>query len=174
MTRVVDVGTPSSNFEDWTTTNVRFHGFADITTEKGERVVSPEFSCFGHQWRVVLYPGGNEESNDRYVALGLSNMSNQSIKLQFGYTVRDAAGKEIVYDEPSTIEFGTPDDVAANGWGIKNFARRSTLLDALIEGGTLIIEVRMRLKAIEVHKQFIPKNPINNNILKSFMRNRPT
>ena len=87
MARVVDVGSPSSNFEDWTTTNVRFHGFADITTEKGYRVVSPEFSCLGHQWRVVLYPGGNEESNDGYVALGLSNMSNQSIKLQFVKTL---------------------------------------------------------------------------------------
>ena len=41
MSIKVDVGTPPSNFEDWTTAEVRFHGFADLTTERDEPVESP-------------------------------------------------------------------------------------------------------------------------------------
>ena len=119
---------------------------------------------------MELYPGGDEKSNDGYVAIDLGNMSNEAIKIQYGFSVRDAAGKEIVYHEPKTNEFGACDpdgDNVENAWFKANFAKRSTLMDALIEG-TLIIEVRMRSKAIEVHKQFIPENPINNIILESF------
>ena len=163
MTRVVDVGTPSSNFEDWTTTNVRFHGFADLsTTARDEPVESPEFSCFGHQWELDIYPGGYEKSNDGYVAVFLSNMTAEAIKIQYGLSVRDAAGKEVVYYEPATREFGAVD--GPNGRGNVNFAKLSLIMDSLVEGA-LMIEVRMRLKAIEVHKQFIPKNPIIDNIL---------
>ena len=77
----VHVGTPSSNFEDWTTAEVYFHGFADLTTTRDEAVVSPLFSCFGHQWRVDLYPGGDDGSDDGYVALDLCNMSNAVIEI---------------------------------------------------------------------------------------------
>ena len=77
----VHVGTPSSDFEDWTTAEVCFHGFADFSTTRGEGVESPLFSCFGHKWKLKLYPGGEEKSNDGYVAVRLSNMSNKSITL---------------------------------------------------------------------------------------------
>ena len=36
--RVVDIGTPPSGFEDWTTTVVRIHNFSDLPTTKDERV----------------------------------------------------------------------------------------------------------------------------------------
>ena len=167
------VGTPSLCLDGWTRTEVCFHGFADLTTTRDEAVASPKFSCFGHRWLVDIYPGGDNDSDDGHVAVDLCNATNKPIKIQFGYSVRDAAGKEVVHHEPLTVELAGVGD-EGNCCGEEDFCRRSTLLDALIEGGTLIIEVRMRLKAIEVHKQFIPKNPINNNILKSFMRNRPT
>ena len=166
----VIVGTPSLCLDGWTRTEVCFHGFSDLSTTRDEEVASPIFSCFGHTWLVELYPGGDEKSNDGYVAIDLGNMSNEAIKIQYGFSVRDAAGKEIVYHKPKTNEFGACDpdgDNVQNAWFNANFAKRSTLMDALIEG-TLIIEVRMRSKAIEVHKQFIPENPINNIILESF------
>ena len=48
LARVVDVGTPPSGFEDWTTTMVRFHNFADLPTTKDEGIDSPKFTCFRH------------------------------------------------------------------------------------------------------------------------------
>ena len=68
-----------------------------ISTTRGEVVGSPEFSCFGHQWKLSLYPGGVVESRDGYAASGLSNISNKAIKIQCGYNVRNADGKEVVY-----------------------------------------------------------------------------
>ena len=60
----------------------------------------------------------------------------------------------------------------ADYWPSEQFADPS-FLD--LEEGTLTIEVRMKRdgssrpsESLEVHKQFIPKNPILNNILKSF------
>ena len=117
-----------------------------------------------------ICPGGEEDSEDGHVAAYLCNMSNKSIKIQFGFSVRDVSGKEVVYYEPNTNKFdcvGVVGHVNTNAWGIKNFGRRSELLDALIEGA-LVVEVRMRMKAIEVRKQFIPDNPINKNILSKF------
>ena len=167
----VIVGKPSLCRDGWTRTEVCFHGFANLSTTRGEEVESPEFSCFGRQWTLALYPGGDVGSADGYVAIDLGIMSNEAIKIQYGYSIRDAAGKEIVYHEPETNLFDGASDEGDDGedaWFNSNFARRSTLMDALIEGGTLIIEVRMRLKAIEVNKHFIPDNPINGNILNKF------
>ena len=51
MSIKVDVGTPPDGLsDDWTTTVICFHGFADLSTTRDECVESPEFSCFGHQW----------------------------------------------------------------------------------------------------------------------------
>ena len=90
--------------DDWTTTVVRFHGFANLSTTRGEYVTSPEFSCFGHQWVLRLYPGGNATSQQGYVAVSLINCSNTSIKIQHGYIVRNAEGREIVYRQSRTME----------------------------------------------------------------------
>ena len=103
--RVIDVGRPSSDFGGWTTAEVRFHGFADLSTTRGEDVVSPEFACFGHKWVLDLYPGGIAGgSDDGMVAVYLSNTSDESIKVQFGLRVRDAAGKEVVHFEEQANE----------------------------------------------------------------------
>ena len=89
----VHVGGVPSNFEEWTTAEVYFHGFGDLSAVRDEYTESPEFSCFGHKWRVYVYPGGHEGSDDGYVSLFLHNMSNKAIKIQYGYNVRNADGK---------------------------------------------------------------------------------
>ena len=49
--------TPSKD-KDWKSFEVRFDGFANLPATKGEYVLSPEFTCFGHQSRLWIYPGG--------------------------------------------------------------------------------------------------------------------
>ena len=76
---IVDVGIPPDDIsDDWTTTLVRFHGFANLPTRKnnGNKVISPEFSCFGHQWVSKLCPGGKVNSKEGYVAVSIVNRSN--------------------------------------------------------------------------------------------------
>ena len=129
-------------------------------------VPTPEFSCFGHQWILDIYPGGKADSLVGYVGINLANMSNTGIKVSHGYSVRDADGKEVVYWKPGTNKFGSGE---GNAWHTDDFAKRSTLMELLVQG-TLVIEVRMKLpSAGESITQFIPSNPINKNVLQKFM-----
>ena len=169
-TNKVIVGTPSLCLDGWTRTEICFHGFADLTTTRDEEVESPLFSCFGHQWKADLFPGGDEGSDDGFISIYLCNMSNKPIKIQYGYSIKDADGKEVVH-RTKTNKFGGADygegDVG-NCWGTQNFCSRSTIMDALIEG-TLIFEFRLKLsEASTLSSQFIPKNPLNKNILNKF------
>jgi len=97
------------------------------------------------------------------VAVDLYNMSEEDIEIDFSFTVRNSAGKEVA----------RAGNTARNSscWGEVDFATRSTIMDALVEG-TLTIEVRMRLttepKSFVSH-QFIPENPLCTNILKMFI-----
>ena len=68
----VDVGTPPSSLNEWEIINVRYHDFENLTTNRGEAVLSPEFACFGHQWCLKLYPGGDLNSDDGMVGIFLA------------------------------------------------------------------------------------------------------
>ena len=165
--RIVHVGTPSNDFKEWTTTEVCFHNFADLSTERDEYEESPEFSCLGHEWTLYIYPGGKEVSREGYVAIALANASNKSIKIEYGFSVKDAAGKEVVHHEPSTsCEFVAFGSGGSNGRLNPNFAKRSKLMKTLVNG-TLVIEVRIRLvdNTIKSTPPFIPQNPITKNVL---------
>ena len=166
---IVDVGTPPDGIsEGWTTTVVRFHGFTDLTTIRSECVSSPEFSCFGHQWRLNLFPGGDEVSDEGYVSVALGNRSNSSIKIQWGCSVRDTNYKEVMHHEPDTFEFAAI-DVGNNAWFKNNFAQRSTLVELVVQG-SLVIEVLMKPTTTDKSiTQFIPTNPIYKNVLQKFM-----
>ena len=167
--RVVDAGTPPSGFDDWTTTVVRFHNFADLpTTNNNEGVISPQFTCFGHNWLLKIYPGGEEDSHEGYVAVYLANTLDKIIKIEYGYSVRDAAGKEVVYHKPSTDEFAAHGNGRNNSWRYPDFAEQSKIMKSLVNGA-LVIDVRMRL--VDTNKStplFIPKNSLNDNIRNKF------
>jgi len=165
MSIKVDIGIPPEGSKEWSTALFRFHGFANLPTTRGVSVSSPNFSCFGHQLALRLYPGGSNTSSEGFVAVQLVNKSNTSIKIQYGYSVRDANGKEVVHKAyVDNREFGP-----SNARCFKNFSKRSTIMNSLV-GGSLVIELRM--KTVSTDKsitQFIPSNPINKNVLKKFM-----
>jgi len=167
----VDVGTPIKNLRGWTITEVNFLGFANLPTTRGNEnyVTSPEFSCFGHQWVMSLYPGGRTNSNEGFIAVELAKRSNTSIKVQWGYNVRDVDGKEVVCKKSFTDKFDAKGSNGTTVWYTSSFAKRSTLMELLVQG-SLIIEVRMKPTSIDKSiTQFIPTNPINKNILELFM-----
>ena len=166
--REVHVGTAPKDFEGWTSTKVYFHGFANLSTTRGDFIVSPEFSFFGHQWIVVLFPGGKVKSTEGYSAIQLSNKSNTSTEVQFGFSARNKDGKEVGCSKPHTKKFGALGSGADRAWCMTNFAKRSRLLDKLVDG-SLVIEVRLKPTSTDKSiTQFIPTNPINKNVLQKF------
>ena len=174
----VDVGIPPDNFNGWTTVDVCFHDFANtpVTPEdedEGICLESPEFSCFGHQLTLRLYPDGSNDMtpDEGYASIELVNKSESSIGMQFDFNVRDAQGKEVEGCSASseTFEAYSTSNHRENVYGYSNFAKRSTLMGSLIDG-TLVIEVRMRLDQFEIicSPQHVPANPIMKNVLKLF------
>ena len=99
---VVHVGTPSPEFQGWATAKVCYHGFADLSTERDSAVMSPEFACLGHLWRLEVYPGGEARAGDGMVGVFLHNQSSKEIKINFGVCVKDSNGSEVAKDKPFT------------------------------------------------------------------------
>ena len=54
---------------------------------------SPEFTCFGHRWRVRIYPGGHSTSEEGMVGICFDHLSNENIAIQYGFSVKDKNGK---------------------------------------------------------------------------------
>ena len=163
----VDVGTPPSSLNEWEIINVRYHDFENLTTTRGDAVLSPGFTCFGHQWCVRIYPGGKTNSDDGKVGIFLHNRSNKSITLQFGFSVKNK-------DHKSRIDWLSPPDEGnvfpgAKGLGHGNICERSTIIDTLVDG-TLIIEVRMRqtIGSTDMCSPFTPDNPFVKTIFGMF------
>jgi len=163
MTTRVEVGTPSTTLSGWTTIEVAFNGFTGLPSVRGESVDSPEFLCCANTWTLDLYPGGDEDSDDGYVAVELVNRGDEAISAWYSFSVRDASGKEMCCN----VSHGKKEFGRGECWANDKFAKRSEILDLLVNGA-LIIEVRIRLTESSVCS-FVPKNPLNNNILKRFM-----
>ena len=168
----MDVGAPPEGYKEWTTALVRFHGFANLSTIRGESVISPQFSCLGHQWKLCLYPGGivSHSAGEGYAAVVLCNMTDASITTQLGYSIKDVDGKEVVHKKPLTTEFAACGSEDNNARCKINFAKRTKLMKSLVNRA-LVIEVRMKTltSTSKSISQFIPTNPFNKNVSELFM-----
>ena len=106
----------------------------------------------------MIFPGGCGDVAEGMVSLGLWNESDKAIDIDFGVSVNDGSGKQVVYDPTTSPINFAPLDVSR---GLNDFAMRSTLMSALIDGA-LVIEVRMKLSVPgkSFPPPFIPKNPV--------------
>lgn len=168
---VVDVGTPSPYFCGWASTEIRFHGFADLPSGRYmgryDYVKAPEFTCLGHRWTLIVYPGGSVycAKSKRMTTVYLKHMSNENIKISFCFiakclrnVIRKQYTGEIFY--PGRIE------------GSQKFAKYSKIMDNLIDGA-LVLDVLMRREEPAASTltlaPFIPENPFRSNMLSLFL-----
>ena len=171
----IDVGSPPSslsknNDNEWGMVEVRYHGFRNLTTTRTECVESPEFTCFGRKWCLKIFPGGDSTSEEGMVGIFLYNMGNESIKVQFGLSVK-GKGHTSKMDWLSPYkgnEFSPIGTGGNDGLGSNNFCKRTQVIENLVDG-TFVIEVRMRqFDKSAICTPFIPDNPIAKTILSMF------
>ncbi|EJK61716.1 hypothetical protein THAOC_17749 [Thalassiosira oceanica] len=169
----IQIGAPTGRLSDWVIAPMHFNGFAGLPTTRNESVKSPKFSCFGHQWRLLIYPGGDRESSDGCVALGLQNTTKESIEVETKFIIKHPHGGGDIRKGWDKVARLSPKGSAVVGdvgsaRGYNNFALRSTLLDYLFDGA-LIVEVHMRTnKPGQQSAPFVPENPAFQNMLKDF------
>jgi hypothetical protein len=127
----------------------------------------------GNPWCLWLYPGGVSNSKAGWVGIVLCNRSIKSIDVNVGFSIKDGDDDQIVqivspHFSSSTHTF-PPRGSQSCGRGCQDFAKRSKLLNALVDG-TLVVEVHMKphqpIKATP--PQFVPENPFCNNMLQLF------
>jgi hypothetical protein len=125
-----------------------------------------------NQWRLAVYPGGDDDAAEGMVSLYLDNMSDKAIEIYFGFSVNDGNGKQVAHDRSPTPDHFDPQGGDVDHWGFPNFATRVSLLSSLVDG-TLVIEVRMRLATptTSVPPPFIPENPVAKMIQGLFLKN---
>jgi len=100
----IHVGAPPNEWESLESRLVKFHRFQELSCEKGRRTVSPKFRWFGHEWRVLIYPGGDHSSRDCMVGLFLEPCSGPHISVKFKHTflIRKDCGEKVVFCQAKT------------------------------------------------------------------------
>eukprot|EP00956_Cyclotella_meneghiniana_P016865 scaffold27065_cov30-Cyclotella_meneghiniana.AAC.1 len=138
-------GTPPSDYECWETKIIHFHNFLDLPDTKGNDnvVESPKFKCFGHTWRLKIYPGGDIIADHGYISAYINNLSDEKITVDFEIIIMKADGnesKKLIPGKEVTIE-------RIEGIGT-SIVSRATLIESpseYLDKGALKIKVKLRL-----------------------------
>ena len=146
--------------------SITFAKFEDLPSEKGDDVVSSEFSCFGTQWRLSIHPGGSRDSLDGMVALHLERRSEgRDLAIKYSLAVCSEDGRNISQQERSTLDGSDAGDRC--GW--RNFCPREQIIvsykynyGVYLVKGALFVHVGIQLD------ECIPKNPASSIMLKLF------
>jgi len=140
--------------------SIKFDNFEELPSEKGHQVYSAVFSVFGHEWRVVICPGGGANtSSDGMVGMFISLVSKCSLKFQCLFGIRDDVDSEDI----TTRQFSCPEfNEKGDTFGADAFVSRGLLVRYHLENGALPVYVSIELQ------EFIPKNPASSIMLKLF------
>ena len=74
LSSVVDFGTPSPEFQEWSLAEIRYHGFVGLPVAVDRGVFSPEFTCLERQWHLSVLPDGNSSSDNGMISAYLFNL----------------------------------------------------------------------------------------------------
>jgi hypothetical protein len=149
------------------TTIVCFHNFADLPAAPDDEVNSTEFSCLGHVWGLILYPGGQSDDDEEgTIAIYLNNLTKKKNEVEYCISVPGCTKWKF----SCSYIFGAiglgPLDRDCCG---TSFAQRSEIMDSLVDGA-LVINVHMTLvNPPTSFPPFIPENPLYKIIQDMFM-----
>ena len=142
--------------DEWQCFKFHFSNFESLPSTKGLDVTSSQFTCFGKQWELRLYPGGDALAKDRHISLHLKLCSKDcSIIIDYGIMYK----RQSWPDSHSETRF---DDLSPSCvW--RNFAEREHYCITIDD--TLTIGLIMKLKELK-NLPFIPENHLGPMLLK--------
>ena len=162
------------NISKGRTFSVTYNNFEELPCRIAP-LPSPNFSCFGHEWRIELFPNGNgsirvpspNESGTRRpkrhkqpVAIFLVRVS-EGKQTNIKYSIAIKSGDMKIISHRDDAEFG--DDYIDSRWGESWFpCFRSDITERYLRRGALTIHVKMQIG------EYIPKNPASSMMLNLF------
>jgi hypothetical protein len=166
----VSVGGPpppssSPSGGEWTSFQFHIHNFATLDTTEDHYIASPKFTCNGHQWELVVYPGGEDRATEGNVSAFLSYLSEGRLTTSFEIKILDKFGnvKKVKSDKREFNRYICR--------GYYNFISRSDILDEsqhiLDSNGTLTVVVSIEVEE-EPTTAFVPENPFVNMMKEMF------
>ena len=151
----VSVAPPPSR---WKSFYFKVPNFKDLTTTRDHYIETPEFSCNGRRWYLVIYPGGRGGADEGMVSIFLHHRSEGSITASFELMLIDKFG-----NKKNGIQTTQTFHGMRRFWGWGNFMKRSAILDEskniLDNDGTLTVSVSIKEDPSDV---YVPKNPLLN------------
>lgn len=161
----IHVGSPPAEFSLKTEESqlVHFHDFLQLPNERGEGVESPEFTCAGYQWKLIVYPAGRDTTS---VEVALCSMNHEKIVVDYAICVKRAFyDRKLGYrDLASTFSTDSdPNDL------ITVLARKIDLVHgSTLKDGTLTLEVTIRKR--DGDNNVIPQQKSSSdNLMKAFL-----
>jgi speckle-type POZ protein len=145
--------------------SITFDKFEALPSAKGHLVISSTFSCFGNQWRVNMYPGGEIVSSFNDMVAVFIERCSDGRGMAMKYSIGFNGDEERIISRQAKNVFDGSDS-----WGWSNFYSRSEILGddendedgGYLEKGALTFHVGIQLD------EFIPKNPVSSFIRKLF------
>eukprot|EP00956_Cyclotella_meneghiniana_P033527 scaffold96769_cov63-Cyclotella_meneghiniana.AAC.5 len=126
----------------------KFDEFAYLPTEVDNAVESEvQTDCNGNEWMLVLFPGGQSDSNEGWVSLYINYLggaNNDSLDTAYSLDIKDANGT--VYDnedDDQLLEAGN------NTWGYHDYLERAEIVDPnnnILKDGALCIDLTIQVK----------------------------
>jgi uncharacterized small protein (DUF1192 family) len=162
---VVHVGNPPKEWDGWESHLVHFHNFASLPSGKGECVMSPEFRGFGHEWRVLIFPGGHSKAKAGNISFYIHHCSRSDFSVQFHFSIKNKSGGAVAERSLSPHKF-----VGGKSSGWHDFSDHDVITnDDVLNNGSLTVEVRIKPVEGDLCRNFIPKNPFVRNMLLLFL-----
>ncbi len=98
----VSVAVPPQSLS-WKSFQFNIHNFAaTVNGSKSDFFVTPEFSCNGHQWLLIIIPLGSNQAIDGWMSIFLANKSSEvgvNVSATFEMKILDKFGG-VVYITP--------------------------------------------------------------------------
>ena len=172
----IDVGNPPSSRNDhkWKDFKFNVHDFANLPAGRGQYTLSPEFECNGHQWRLVVYPGGHHGAQEDYVSvfLTLCSPGTAAATVTFVTNLMNKFGNKV--SPLRTVVQPLAVVISGAMCGKSNYVKRSDLLNPsmnmLDDNGTMAMIISTKVEKTEaLPTAFVPKNPFNNMIQEKFL-----
>ncbi len=144
--------------------SISFEKFKDLpSASQGAKVLSSKFSCFGHEWRLQLFPGGYDSYPEPLK--GMMGVRVEKLNRSGGKWPNVKMSYQLKSTDGNNVSIQISDD--SSGYRVSNTCGLTTRSDIkhrfLDKQGALTISIIMELK------EFIPKNPFAATMLKLFM-----